>query len=193
MRSRGAGEEETGPSPVSPQKGSKHHVITDAGGIPLVAETTAANVPDVNPMIPLIDAIPPVRGKPGRPRRRPDSLYGDRGYDSDPHRRRLRRRGIRPHIARGVGRPTGSGLGKSPLVRGADLVAGCTTSVGCAFGRTARRLSIRRFSIGLRDHLCKTPTIGPILLGLLWPTRQDSVLPSPMTPTSRHSPAFERS
>src|SRR5271157_5436255 len=74
------------------------------------ADTTAANVPDVNPMIPLVDAIPPVRGKPGRPRRRPASLYGDRGYDSDPHRRKLRRRGIRPYIARRR-TPHGSGLG----------------------------------------------------------------------------------
>ncbi len=83
------------PAPVHrSKKGSKHQVVTDATGIPLVAETTDANVPDVNPMISLIDAIPPVRGKPGRPRHRPDSLYGDRGYDSDPHRRRLRRRGI---------------------------------------------------------------------------------------------------
>src|SRR4051812_43868174 len=110
VRARGGGGE-TGPSPVDRRKkGSKHQVITDAGGVPLVAATTAANVPDVNPMIGLVDAIPPVRGKPGRPRRRPDSLYGDRGYDSEPHRRALRRRGIRPHIAR---RRTahGSGLG----------------------------------------------------------------------------------
>jgi transposase len=112
VRARGGGEK-TGPSPVDRRKkGSKHQVITDAGGVPLVAETTAANVPDVNPMIGLVDAIPPVRGKPGRPRRRPDRLFGDRGYDSDPHRRLLRRRGIRPRIAR---RRTahGSGLGKS--------------------------------------------------------------------------------
>ena len=71
-------------------RGSKHQIITDAGGIPLVADTTAANVPDVNPMIPLVDAIPPMRGKPGRRCRRPASLYGDRGYDSDPHRRKSR-------------------------------------------------------------------------------------------------------
>ncbi|HEY9854621.1 MAG TPA: transposase, partial [Stenomitos sp.] len=63
------------------------------------------------PTIELVDAIPPVRGKPGRPRRRPRELYGDRGFDSEPHRRQLRRRGIRPVIAR---RRTehGSGLGK---------------------------------------------------------------------------------
>src|SRR5262245_221597 len=84
-RARGGGGK-TGPSPVDRRKkGSKHFVITDAGGVPWVAETTAANVPDVNPMIGLVDAIPPVRGKPGRPRRRPESLYGDRGFDSDPH------------------------------------------------------------------------------------------------------------
>jgi transposase len=58
-------------------------------------------------MVELVDAIPPVRGKPGRPR----ALFGDRGYDSDPHRRLLRRRGIRPRIAR-RNTPHGSGLGK---------------------------------------------------------------------------------
>ena len=57
VRARGGGGR-TGPSPVDRRKkGSKHQIITDAGGIPLVAETTAANVPDVNPMIPLVDAI----------------------------------------------------------------------------------------------------------------------------------------
>jgi transposase len=102
----------TGPSPVDrSQPGSKHQVITDAGGVPLVTTTTAANVPDVTPMIPRVDAIPPVRGKPGRPRRRPGELYGDRGFDSDPHRRQLRRRGIRPRSARRR-TPHGSGLGK---------------------------------------------------------------------------------
>src|SRR5205085_11064195 len=51
VRARGGGGE-TGPSPVDRRKkGSKHQVITDAGGIPLVAEATAANVPDVSPMI----------------------------------------------------------------------------------------------------------------------------------------------
>src|SRR3954447_18904077 len=106
------GGEQTGPSPVDRRKkGSKHHVITDAQGVPLAAATTAANARDVRPMMALTDATPPVRGKPGRPRRRPDSLDGDRGFDSDPHRRRLRRRGIRPQIARRR-TPHGSGLGK---------------------------------------------------------------------------------
>jgi transposase len=55
--------------------------------------------------------VPPVRGKVGRPRRRPERLSADRGYDYDKHRRQLRRRGIKPEIARrGIGH--GSGLGR---------------------------------------------------------------------------------
>ncbi|MFD9240303.1 IS5/IS1182 family transposase, partial [[Kitasatospora] papulosa] len=57
-----------------------------------------------------LQAVPPVRGKRGRPRRRPEAVQGDRGYDHDKYRRLLRQRGIRPVIAeRGV--EHGSGLG----------------------------------------------------------------------------------
>jgi len=105
------GGERTGPSPVDRGKpATKHHVLTDGGGVPLAAVTTAANVNEVTQLRGLVAAIPPVRGKPGRPRRRPDRLYGDRGYDSEPERRWLRRRGIEPFLARrGTGH--GSGLG----------------------------------------------------------------------------------
>ena len=51
-----------------------------------------------------------VRGKCGRPRRRPERLYADRAYDSKAHRKALRLRHISPVIARrGAGH--GSGLG----------------------------------------------------------------------------------
>jgi transposase len=55
--------------------------------------------------------VPPVRGRPGAPRRRPDRVTADRGYDHDKYRRELRKRRIRPEIAR---RQTehGSGLGR---------------------------------------------------------------------------------
>ena len=55
--------------------------------------------------------MPPVRGKVGRPRRRPDRICADRGYDYEDRRSELRRRGITPEIAR---RKTehGSGLGR---------------------------------------------------------------------------------
>lgn len=82
----------------------------DAKGIPLAVTLTGANANDVTELIPLVEAIPPVQGKRGRPRRRPDKLQADRGYDSQPHRNRLRALGIQPVIAR---RNTehGSGLG----------------------------------------------------------------------------------
>jgi len=102
---------QTGPSPVDRRKtGSKHHLVTDAGGTPLASVLTGANRHDVTQLLPLIDAIPSVRGKAGRPRRRPQRVQGDRGYDSQSHRRRIRERGIKPVLAR---RRTahGSGLG----------------------------------------------------------------------------------
>ena len=106
-----AGGPKTGPNPTDRAKpGSKHHVITDAQGIPLAVILTAANVNDIEELLPLVDGIPPVRGKPGRPRQIPDRVQGDRGYDSEPHRKQLRDRGIKPVLAK---RNTehGSGMG----------------------------------------------------------------------------------
>ncbi len=66
-------------------------------------------------LLALVDQIPPIAGKPGRPRRRPDCVQGDRAYDSQPHRRELRRRGIRSVLARRSAEH-GSGLGKTRWV-----------------------------------------------------------------------------
>ncbi len=103
------GREKTGPSRVD-RRNTQHEII-DFKGTPLAATVTATNVPDVKEPEPLVDPIPPVGGKPGRPRRRPEDVYVDRGYDSESHRQRLRRRGIEPRIAR-RNTPRGSGLGK---------------------------------------------------------------------------------
>lgn len=86
-------------------------MLVDFRGTPLVAKVTKANEDDRKQLIPMVDAVPPVAGKVGAPRRRPKYLLADRGYDSDPHRRQLEARGIEPVIAR---RNTahGSGLGK---------------------------------------------------------------------------------
>jgi transposase len=106
------GGSETGPSPVDrARSGSKHHLLVDATGIPLAWTVTGGNRNDVTQLIPLVERIPPVRGRPGRPRRRPERVTADRGYDHDRYRRELRQRGITPEIARRKSEH-GSGLGR---------------------------------------------------------------------------------
>ncbi|WP_428849086.1 IS5 family transposase [Streptomyces griseorubens] len=101
----------SGPSPVDRARpGDKHHVLTDGQGIPLAVSLTGGNRNDVTQLLPLLDKVPPVAGVVGRPRRRPDMLFADRGYDHDKYRRLLWKRGIRPVIAE-RGQPHGSGLG----------------------------------------------------------------------------------
>jgi len=105
------GGEESGKNPTDRGKlGTKHHILTDAQGLPLAVTATGSNVPDVNELEHLVDAVPPVGGKVGHPRQRPEELYGDRAYDSDPHRKKVRNRGIIPRFAR-RGTEHGSGLG----------------------------------------------------------------------------------
>lgn len=88
------GGEKTGPNPTDRRKlGSKHHLLTDAHGIPLAITLTGANRHDVTQLLPLLDKIPRVKGKRGAPRRRPDQVQGDRAYDSEPHRKELKKRG----------------------------------------------------------------------------------------------------
>jgi hypothetical protein len=62
----------------------------------------------IKKLLPL-EAVPAVRGKPGRPLR-PRRVPGDRGYDSQRYRRLLRAMGITPVLAK-RGAPHGSGLG----------------------------------------------------------------------------------
>ena len=105
------GGSKTGPNPTDRRKpGSKHHALTDANGVPLVVILTAANVHDVNELLPLVDAIPSIGGKRGRPRTHPERVQADTAYDSERHRQALRNRGIVPVIPH-RGREHGSGLG----------------------------------------------------------------------------------
>jgi transposase len=82
----------------------------------LAWSVTGANRNDITQLIPLVDAIPAVRGpRGGRPRQRPERILADRGYDHDKYRRLLRARGIRHSIAR-RGTEHGSGLGPQRYV-----------------------------------------------------------------------------
>jgi hypothetical protein len=60
----------------------------------------------------LVDAIPHVWGKRGRPLHKPQIIQGDRRYSSESRRQRLHERGITPVLAK-IGSPRGSGLGKT--------------------------------------------------------------------------------
>jgi DNA-binding NarL/FixJ family response regulator len=144
-------------------------VITDGGGVPLAVTLTGANRNDVTQLMPLLDAVPSVRGRRGRPRRRPDRLYADRAYDHDKYRKQACAKGIRPFIAR-RGVDHGSGLGVHRWVVEQTL----------ALLHWFRRLRIRweiRDDIHetlpqprLLDHLLATPPTPPVIaLGPLSP------------------------
>jgi IS5 family transposase len=75
-------------------------VVVDRQGIPLAVILSAANVHDSRMMLETVDAIEPIKGRRGRPRKRPTKLHADKAYDSKPLREELRKRSITPRIAR---------------------------------------------------------------------------------------------
>lgn len=86
-------------------------MLTDAQGLPLVAQVGAANVADVCKLLALVDAVDwPAQGT-GKPRR----LLADAAYDSQRHRAELCARGLLPVIRRRKS-AHGSGLGRERSV-----------------------------------------------------------------------------
>ncbi len=84
----------------------------DGQGTPLAVEHTGANIHDSQVAMTLVDAIPCIKQRRGRPRKRPDEVLADRAYDAEEKiRQPLRERRVTPLIAK---RNTahGSGLGK---------------------------------------------------------------------------------
>jgi transposase len=74
-------------------------VVVDGAGTPLGAYLEAASPSEVTLLEKTLDTVAVGRrGKPGRPRKRPDRLVADRGYDSNRLRAALVRRGIEPII-----------------------------------------------------------------------------------------------
>jgi transposase len=72
---------------------------------------TAANVHDSKVFEELVDAVEPVERPLGRPRKRPEKLHADKGYDAKKCRKALRKRGIKSRIAR-KGKGTSGRLGR---------------------------------------------------------------------------------
>jgi transposase len=123
----------TGKTPTDrAKKGSKRHLLVDGQGAPLAVRLTGANRNESLEAMSLVDDIPPIQGRRGRPRRKPGALYGDRQYGTPRNQRGLKERGIEDHLAR-QRTPHGSGPGKVRWV---------VESAFCRVGQ-ARRLKIR--------------------------------------------------
>jgi transposase len=100
LAAKGGGDQ-VGPNPTDRGKpGSKRHLVVDRQGIPLAVLLSAANVHDSILLEEVIDRIPPVRQRRGRPRFRPGKLHADKAFDFPRCRRALRRRNITARIAR---------------------------------------------------------------------------------------------
>jgi transposase len=91
--------------------GCKRHVLTDVDGVPLVVQTTPANVNDEKQLPKLLEAMPAVQGPRGRPRRKPDSIFGDRAYGTALTILLVVSMGIFSFLARRNDHTHGSGLG----------------------------------------------------------------------------------
>jgi transposase len=100
-RPRKRGGEETGPNPTDRGKlGTKHHIVVDRSGVPLAADLSRANLNDCEMLAPMLDQLPAIKIRRGRPRSRPHKLHADKAYDHVFCRMICRVRGIRPRIAR---------------------------------------------------------------------------------------------
>jgi transposase len=69
-------------------------VVVDGQGVPLGDHLDSASRSEVTLLETTIEKIAVPRGGRGRPRKNPDRIIADKGYDSDPLRERLAHRGI---------------------------------------------------------------------------------------------------
>ena len=81
-------------------KGVTTHVLVEGYGYPLSASTTPANASEVREVIELLTSTKVPRPGRGRPRSCPKELQCDKGYDSQPLRKAIRKKRVRPIIPR---------------------------------------------------------------------------------------------
>lgn len=141
------GGQNTGPNPTDRGKlASKRYLVVDARGVPLALTVTGANRHDSIAFEDTLDAIPAVPGLDGRPRKRPDKLHADKGYDCRRCRADLRRRGSTARIAR-KGIESGKRLGKHRWV--VERTHAWFAGFGKLRIRVERRLDIHRALLSL--------------------------------------------
>lgn len=136
-------------------KGTKWMLVVDGNGLPLGFHLDSANHAEVRLAEQTLDTIRVARPR-GRPRRRPDKLVADRGYDSASFRRALRRRGIQmcipAYLSGGVRGPgdrgedgrcscapanTGYATKSSAPLPGSALCGGCSSAGSASCRSTA--------------------------------------------------------
>ena len=87
-------------------------MLTDADGVPLAVRTTPANVNDETQLPALLASMPVVpTGPRGRPKTRPDAIYGDRAYGTADMIALMAVLHILSYLAPRNSRTHGSGLG----------------------------------------------------------------------------------
>jgi IS5 family transposase len=159
--------EQTGPNPTGRGKlGSKRHIAVDRQSTPLALVVTDANRHDSKVFEAVLDAIPPMPGVPGRPRRRSEKMHVDKGYGYTHCRESLQRRGITARIARrGVecNERLGAiaGLSSEPM-------PGLPASASQAWVRMGYRYSCRVALSCLRGYLlsvCRTVLLAALIRG----------------------------
>lgn len=84
--------------PTKRGKGTKLMVLADGAGTPLGVSVAAASPAEVTLLPATLASVAVKRCGPGRPRKRPERLIADRGYDSNAVRARLASQGIAPII-----------------------------------------------------------------------------------------------
>ena len=113
---------------------SRAHTRTLTPPLPLAVAVTGANRHDSMLIEPMLDALPAVQHRRGRPRRRPDRLYADKGYDNRQVRTYAGAASPLASPAAALSRPTGSagtaGSSNAPS-------AGCCTTAASPCATTA--------------------------------------------------------
>jgi transposase len=138
--------EKTGSNPTDRHKaGSKHHLLVDAGGTPLNVILTGENRHDSTQLMSLLDGLPSIAGRRGRPLRKPQRMQADRGYGWEAHRQILRERGIWPQIGKRL-TEHGSHLGLTRWVVERTFACGCTSFGDCACAMSVGPICMKDFS-----------------------------------------------
>lgn len=77
---------------------TKLHLVTDGAGLPLAVALSAGQAHESQHATRVLDAVRIPHRRPGRPRRRPAALAGDKGYSYPTIRRWLRCHGVQAVI-----------------------------------------------------------------------------------------------